>query len=304
MRKILSRALLVLLLLGAIPASACVVRSRASVPLDVTPRGIFVAVAVNGQPASFLLDTDAARSLVTPEAVRRLGLRLDQWVASTMVGVGGLDRHSVADPTSLTLAGIALRRHTLAADNTLAVAVMPFAENGGRRIDGLLGRDFLSAFDVALDGPARTMTLYNVAGCDARFRPWSGHSAAITALPAYGDALVIPVQVDERPLRALPDTGAASSVVVAPGMVRLGLKPGSSGDRVRIHGVGVFVRGAEARRVASLRVGDDTTTDPVLLAAPVEVTPIVDMLLGADWLARRRVWLSYATRQVFVAAPK
>jgi hypothetical protein len=29
--------------------------------------------------------------------------------------------------------------------------------------------------------------------------------------------------------------------------------------------------------------------------------PIVDLLLGADWLAQRRVWLSFATRQVFVA---
>ena len=28
-----------------------------------------------------------------------------------------------------------------------------------------------------------------------------------------------------------------------------------------------------------------------------------DMLLGLDYLTSRRVWLSYATRQLFVAAP-
>jgi hypothetical protein len=33
------------------------------------------------------------------------------------------------------------------------------------------------------------------------------------------------------------------------------------------------------------------------------LTPIVDMLLGADWLAQLRVWISYATRQLFVATP-
>jgi hypothetical protein len=29
--------------------------------------------------------------------------------------------------------------------------------------------------------------------------------------------------------------------------------------------------------------------------------PVVDMLLGADWLGARHVWLSFATRQMFVA---
>jgi hypothetical protein len=31
------------------------------------------------------------------------------------------------------------------------------------------------------------------------------------------------------------------------------------------------------------------------------VVPIVDMLLGVDWLRSRHVWLSYATRQFVVA---
>jgi len=36
--------------------------------------------------------------------------------------------------------------------------------------------------------------------------------------------------------------------------------------------------------------------------AAVRVVPIVDMLLGADWLSSRHVWLSFATKQMFVAA--
>ena len=57
-------------------------------------------------------------------------------------------------------------------------------------------------------------------------------------------------------------------------------------------------------RFAELRVGPDTTRDPMLWIARVNVVPIVDMLLGADWLRSRRVWLSFATRQVFVAEPR
>jgi len=41
---------------------------------------------------------------------------------------------------------------------------------------------------------------------------------------------------------------------------------------------------------------------PVLWVAPIRFTPISDMLLGADWLAGKVVWISYASRQVFVAS--
>jgi hypothetical protein len=54
-------------------------------------------------------------------------------------------------------------------------------------------------------------------------------------------------------------------------------------------------------RFAELRVGSETTRDPTLWVAPVHVVPVVDMLLGADWLGARHVWLSFATRQMFVA---
>jgi hypothetical protein len=36
--------------------------------------------------------------------------------------------------------------------------------------------------------------------------------------------------------------------------------------------------------------------------APIQLSPISDMLLGADWLMGRRVWISYATNQLFVMA--
>jgi hypothetical protein len=44
------------------------------------------------------------------------------------------------------------------------------------------------------------------------------------------------------------------------------------------------------------------TRDPMLWVATVRVVPIVDMLLGADWLGARRAWLLFATKQVFVVA--
>jgi hypothetical protein len=48
-------------------------------------------------------------------------------------------------------------------------------------------------------------------------------------------------------------------------------------------------------------VGTERIADPTIWAAPAHILPIVDMLLGETWLRDRRVWLSYATSQVFVA---
>ena len=38
----------------------------------------------------------------------------------------------------------------------------------------------------------------------------------------------------------------------------------------------------------------------MIWTAPVHVLPIVDLLIGGDWLRGRRVWFSYATSRIFV----
>ncbi|MGA9868055.1 MAG: retroviral-like aspartic protease family protein [Acetobacteraceae bacterium] len=294
---------LVLVACLARPAGACEMARLATVPLMLADGRILVDLEINGRDATFQLDTGAARSVVTPEAVRRLELARDRWVGSTIGGIGGIDRRSVADTTSLTLAGIALHHRDGPRDSMLPVAVLGAPEAGGRIIDGLLGRDFLSAFDVALNVGARTMTLWRVQDCAGRFLPrtgvWSGAYDAIQAAPAYGDALVLMVRANGAVMRALPDTGASETLIAAPGMVRLGLAAGPSAMTAR--GIGTRARPVAPLRLSSLRVGEQTTLDVPVLASNLRVFPIVDMLLGADWFAKHHVWLSYATRQVFVS---
>jgi hypothetical protein len=297
----LALALLGLALLAVrLPATACELTQRATVPLRVVGARFLVEVAVNGVPATFQLDTGAERSLVTPEAARRLGLARDRWVGETVWGIGGIERSSVADPRSLSLAGVPLRHRDAARDATLGVGPLEAPAVDGISIDGLLGRDFLSAFDVALDAPGRHLTLWGVSGCAGRFLPWREPYDAIATLPEYGDALVLPVLADGKRLRALPDTGAGETLLAAPGVIRLGLGgPGASASEIR--GFGTRARPSWPARLASLRIGGQTEHDVPLLASRLHLFPIVDMLLGADWFRARRIWLSYATGQIFVA---
>lgn len=302
LRRFASAALGLVLAAGfARPSSACQARPRATVPLDLVGARMLVAVVVNGTPATFLLDTGATRSQVTPAAVRRLGLARDRWVGSIVRGAGGIEQRSVADPTSLTLGGIPLRHRNMIHDQTLTVAPIGAPEAGSRTIDGLLGRDFLSDFDVVVDMRGHRMTLWSVSGCSGRFLPWHVPYDAIAALPAYGNALVLPVQANGENLTAFPDTGTSETVIVAPGMALLGLQGKAHAPASQATGAGgLRTRAVWKLRLSSLRIGGETLHDKEVLGSEFRAFPPVDMVLGADWFAAHRVWLSYATGQVFV----
>jgi len=266
---------------------------------------ITVPVEVNNVTASFILDTGAQRSVVTEAAIVRLGLARDQWVGTTMSGIGGVNRRANADPYSLTLGGVALVRRTINHDTSLTVGILPRSGNAGPPIDGLLGRDYLSEFDLDLDLAARQLTLYQPRGCAGRFLPWAGDYASVPVSNPTESALVIPVMLDGVSLSALLDSGASSSLLAAPGMFRLRMGPADlTGDpSAPVSGLGTRTLVMHRHQFRSLRVGPQIIDAPLLWVAPVRLSPIVDMVLGADWLAGRRVWISYATRQVFVTAP-
>ncbi len=186
----------------------------------------------------------------------------------------------------------------------MTVAPLPVTEIAGHQIAGLLGRDFLSPFDLDLDLPARQLTLYRVRGCLTGFLPWTIPYAAIPASTPVGTALVVQVLVDGRPLRALVDSGASASLLTAPGMVRLGLTAGSLALDPGGDGAGFGPRPVPMRRhrFTELRVGVEVVREPTLWIASVRVVPTADLLLGGDWLGSQRVWLSFATQQMFVAS--
>jgi hypothetical protein len=297
-------SLLLALLFPVAGRAACSLENKATVPLQAMAAGITVPVQINGIGATFILDTGAERSVVTEAAVQRLGLARDQWVGTTMGGVGGVDRRPNADPRSLSLGGVPLVRRTLNHDHSLTVGVLPGV--GGQNaavVDGLLGRDYLALFDLDLDLPARRLTLYQVAACAGRFLPWPDKYASIPVTIPPGEAIILAVTVDGRPLRALLDSGATASLLTAPGMYKLGLDQAnlSADPSAQISGLGPRAVTVHRHRFGTLTVGNQTIASPFLWVEPYRPVPIVDMLLGADWLAGRRIWISFTTKQLFLA---
>jgi hypothetical protein len=145
-----------------------------------------------------------------------------------------------------------------------------------------------------------------VPGCAGRFLPWNAPYAAVPVTTPMTHALILPITLDGHRLSALLDTGASASLITLPGMIRLGMTRESlAGDpAATVRGVGRQSPEMHRHRFASLQIGNETLPHPELWIAPVRVVPIVDALLGADWLAQqRRVWISFTTSQVFFAPP-
>jgi hypothetical protein len=241
--------------------------------------------------------------VVSEAAVKRLNLARDEWVGTTMGGVGGIERRPNADPSSLSLGGVKLVRRTLKHDNSLTVAPLLRGLAAAPLIDGLLGRDYLSLFDLDLDVAAGRLTLYRVDGCSDRFLPWTGDYAAVPLTIPAGNALVVPVLLDGTPLRALLDTGATASLLGAPGMYRTGvdLAALANDPSEPVVGLGPRVPVMHRHTFRLLRVGGQSIADPAIWVAPLRLGFTADMLLGLDWLSGRRVWISFATQRLFFA---
>jgi hypothetical protein len=295
-------------------APDCRATLATTVPLDESA-DLTVHAEVDGTPVRFIVDTGAQRSVLDVETVRRLGIALDPWVASTMRGIGGDERRRNALPRAIVLGGVALRPRDLSGHLSIPVAHLPAGQTDGTRgepIGGLLGTDLLAGFDLVLDGPAGRLALYDVRGCSARFvpprtPPWNGPFTTLPAIRPVRDMLLVPVRIDGRVLLAEIDSGAATTLVLAPGLLRLGLTEAMlAGDPTAImRGLGPDDSVSHRHRFATLAIGDEIIRDPALWVGNARSLLIVDLLLGADWLRARTVWLSYATIQVFVgpAAP-
>jgi len=207
------------------------------VPLSIDDKGgIIVDVRVNAAgPFRFLLDTGAARSIVADDLAHQLAA--PAVAKSDVVTSTGSDLRMVVRLTSLTMAAAAV--------DDLFAAVVPAAQLArlGQGVRGLLGQDFLSAFNYTLDYRLRRLTWDDAVSCDAP------GAARMTA--ADGRFVMALDDGSGVPLRLVPDSGAEVPVLFRP---RGGSARGSSAP-VMMTGLGSGERMAGITTMPALRVG-------------------------------------------------
>ncbi|OUJ14899.1 hypothetical protein HK28_10715 [Acetobacter sp. DsW_063] len=312
---------LVVLALGLAPVGSraaeqsCAPRLLAETPLRDDMGFLSTPVSVNGRTVSLVVDTGSEGSLISPDYAREMELPTDPLRSTRLAGPGGdggVAPNVIA--RSLRIGGLEL------GPVSLPMGFLPARPNIHPPVEGLLGGDLLSGDGAVLwhppvvapagggrvdalelDAPSGRMAFWTAGAAEACDQP-PRVEGGWASLPATrrGRRIVLKIRLDGHDLTALLDSGARSRIVSQEAAAALGvskdaLERDPGGTTAGVDGRASIYRW---HRFHSLTIGGETELNPVLTVA--RVSEPVDMLLGSDWFAQRRVWISYREGRVFV----
>jgi predicted aspartyl protease len=189
-------------------------------------------------------------------------------------------------------------------NHSVPVAPLPIGDSNGRTIDGLIGADVLARFDVDFDLPGGAVRLYRAAAC-ATAPPWSTRSVAIPANRTRSGRLFVPVRVNGQLLLAMLDSGFSSTTITTRAAARLGVTPAMlAADPAAgvTRGIDLSDQPNRWHRFAEVQIAGEVFHNRQVIVAELAAADI-DMLIGTDFLAERRLWLAYSATRVFVERP-
>ena len=297
-----SSALLCLVLLaldGCGQDSGCNLVKVAQVPLEARGRLLTIPVTVNGHATIMTLDTGGQKSMIFEAAVTRLGLVRDARFNTPLIGIAGGSAHSDASIDSMSIG-----------DEPISVNRLSVNTFGSSpTIDGLLGLDILRDYDLDIDPPKHTLTLYRVRRCEQADPPWDEPATRIAATSTLTNWLKIPFEIDGIEGTAVVDTGNTTTMITPRMMRRLGLTEAAmANDRaLKIHVPAAEDAQVRVHRFQTMRIGPVTAQNASILVLPKEPPALGDSRnfgdgsIGLDFLASRRTWFSIRTGRLYFA---
>ena len=123
---------------------------KSLIKIPFTPGStILVSTKINGHgPITLILDTGSDRTLVVPSALSDLGISMEKTLRGILKGVTGMSYTDAIWVNSVEVGDVKV--------GPLLIIVHDVKLKGA---DGLLGRDFLSNFDVRIDSKEGIVTL-------------------------------------------------------------------------------------------------------------------------------------------------
>lgn len=295
-----------------IPAIACAIASASAasprdavrqMPFEIVSNKPWVKVSINGSdPQTFILDTGCrGTSIIARECADRLGMKLGE-TNQTRLGAGqgvsvGFTR---TKDVTLGVAGDTL--------SSPGLGVFPLAHVSpyeGRRVDGLLGEDFMRRHVVEIDYAQRVIRIhdpasYHYAG-KAAPTPIEFHQGLAVAA-----AEMTPPGGEPIPCHVVIDTGVRTTVVWYHPFV-LAHDLVATQPRVITGTIGGGAGGetkGDIGRLERLTIGDLTLVRPTVVFSR-DTTGVFagsgeDGIVGGELLRRCKVTFDYPDRQLFL----
>jgi len=279
--------------------------------LRMTREQAFVPLKVNNSTLNLLLDTGDFVTALTPDAVSRLQLPDSRLPRLQMTGIGGGYMAPIVEARDVQYLDHHLEK--------LPFAVLPESEfEPEEHTDGLFGANFLSAYEVELDFPARRMRFYESApGCDSGGPAWTASAVRLPATDAGHQLLLVPVEVNGVELTALIDTGSEDTSITQSAAAALGVTQVAMRGDTEITEQGLGESSERMHRFASITIGGTTFPKPVLavdsapsplqsavveaaMSALPENHRTIDVILGANYLFKTRLFLAYKHGAVYI----
>lgn len=236
-----------------------------------------IATELNGQAADFVIDTGAARSVISHRAALRLGLALTD-PRRSQPGIGG--NESFLTTTADTLR---LGRSIDAGRRTMQVLAMPQAAS-----DGLLGNEILTGAGALIDHREHLLLVRKGVGEPPDLADEAGrHGMVVVPLERDGFHHFATLQHGDHDLRFLLDTGSQQSVLDEGAAKRLGLTV--VGADIRAAGTGRTARNTHVTSIDRLDLAGVALRKTAMLVMPVadfgkaSERPF-DGILGAEFL--------------------
>ena len=256
-----------------------------------------VTLFANGIPVSLLLDTGAESTVLTPAAAKRVGAqRPTVEFQRQLRGLAGTLQTSEVELRSFTVGNVTIPWRRV----RVASVYVPSVFSGP--LDGVLGADTLSSFDVELDLPHYRIAFYTRQACPDALPAWTDSYIRIAAGRSLGDHLFFPARLDGRRIDAFIDTGAQGTVLSTQAALGSGVSAAALA-----HDPTTMTRGAAAEqltahihRFSRLEIGEEVVRDPEVIITDVRLSD-ADLVLGVDFLRSRRVWFSYGSQQIFLS---
>ena len=283
--------------LGGSPAlAACKLVKTAEIPVTMRGTTPMVKGVVDGVELNFIADTGAFYSMLTPQAVARLGMKTRSTPMSFgVVGVGGEVRAELGEAKTFVLGGMVAHR-------------VPFFVNPSHIehiADGLIGQNVWGPQDAEIDLAHGVIRLYQPSDCArTNLAYWTQggpfNVIDIHQINAEQQKIEAGASVNGQRIRVQFDTGAGLSVLTLAAAGRAGVtikdegvqpggETGGIGPRLVetwIAPVKSFAIGDEEIRNTRLRIGQLTLGDE-------------DMLLGADFFLSHRVFVSNVQHKLY-----
>jgi predicted aspartyl protease len=268
-------------------ADNCRIEPQAILPVVFDGFLPTVTAKINGVELIMGFDTGAQGTIITPETARNLHLH--------PTSQGHLKTVTVK---SFNFAG------NWRENVTLAVIPLPLKHLRNRKVAGLIGTNVLANYDIDYDPRRREISLYTVADC-VRIKPlWKGTYIKIPVSITRSHRMAVPVKLNGYPLTAIFDTGSSGLRLAWAAASKAGLtqKELARDPWMNVRSAGASHR-ARVHHFRKIEIGNEEFVGPHIQVVPFP-SKEAEMLLGANYMHRRRFWLSFSTHTLFIQNPQ